>query len=171
MPKLTILTGPAGSGKSTLAKQLIEDYQNLAEFNNYYLSTDLYWLRPDQSYSFNARELEQAHNWTYKGFKEIIEEEDEESKIYGTADNIVLDNTNLTWWEIERYAKLALEHGWKVEIVEPQTEWKNDKDTLFRLNTHNVPLNTIERQLARKEPIEELRRKLDALRMEIEKAG
>jgi adenylate kinase family enzyme len=168
MSKLIILTGAAGSGKSTLARNMIEDFLERGVYVNYILSTDNYFVRPDGRYMWYAQELEQAHEHTFQTFKDIVEEVGcETDPMWEPPENVILDNTNLVFRDIERYAKLAFQNGWEVEIVEPQTQWANDAEELFRRNTHGVPFKTIERQLARKEPIEALRTKLEALRVEV----
>jgi predicted kinase len=167
MSKLIVLSGVASSGKSTLAKKLVEDFDDAGQYNGYVLSTDDYWLRPDGYYSFKVDELEQAHNFTFKLFEDIVDEQDELSVSTGPADYVILDNTNLCFWEFSRYAELALKNGWKVEICEPTTPWKNDADELYRRNIHGLTLDIIKRQLARKQPLDTLNRKLDELQVKI----
>ena len=37
---------------------------------------------------------------------------------------VVVDNTNVEYWEMKKYFKLASCHGYRVIIVEPKTSWK-----------------------------------------------
>lgn len=163
MLTLIICSGPSGSGKTTLANQLKEDY-NYCEI----LSTDDYWLRPDGTYSWNARELEQAHEWNYKRFVDIMNNIND---AYEYLEAVIIDNTNLRFSDFRRYVKLALQNGWEVKIVRPETEWMDNPEELFKRNVHDLPMNAIERQLARMQSIEELQEELVKLKEEVIQSG
>jgi NEDD4-binding protein 2 len=50
------------------------------------------------------------------------------------ATPIVIDNTNLQAWEPKGYVIKAIELGYRVEIVEPDTPWKKDPKELAKRN-------------------------------------
>ncbi len=149
MSKVVIMSGPSGSGKSTLSKNIALALHSQNKVCQIF-STDNYWLRPDGSYGFNARELEQAHEWNLKKFKEFVKDSDFQ-KVDCTA---IIDNTNLRWNEMKSYVEFALTEGWKVEIQRLNCELTPDE--LFARNVHQVPLQVIQRQVARWQSAEEL---------------
>lgn len=143
MSRLIVMVGESGSGKSTLAQNM-KLILNAEGKTCVILSTDNYWIRPDGTYSFNVRELEQAHQWNFDKFKQIFEDED----LNNNDITVIIDNTNLRFSEYERYARLAVSSGWKIEVIYMPIL---SEEELFKRNRHNVPLETIRRQLSRRE--------------------
>lgn len=157
MPKLFIMRGLPGSGKSTLAKALEIECEKKGVYKTVILSTDDYWVRPDGEYDFNARLLEQAHEWTFRQFARIVSEFEGN---YSAVGNVILDNTNVRLVDFKRYTDLAIENSWEVELHEPITPWKFDVEELSKRNQHSVPLKTIERMLSRWEKSEDINKLL-----------
>ena len=44
---------------------------------------------------------------------------------------VVIDNTNVTYWEVKNYLTIAKEYDYLVFLVEPQTPFKFDVDKLY----------------------------------------
>lgn len=128
---LIILRGLPGSGKSTLAKQLGE--------GGVVYSTDDFFM-VDGEYKFDPKKLGGYHADNVRRA--------ERAMIEGITP-VVVDNTNVSMYEFKNYIKLANEYGYKVEIHEPDTEWKFDADELARRNTHGVPKEVIEKMIQR----------------------
>uniref|UniRef100_A0A3Q3AFZ4 NEDD4 binding protein 2-like 2 n=1 Tax=Kryptolebias marmoratus TaxID=37003 RepID=A0A3Q3AFZ4_KRYMA len=62
---------------------------------------------------------------------------------------IIIDNTNLQYWEMKPYVKMALERGYKVDFCEPDTSWKFDPYELEKRNKHGVPHEKIAQMMDR----------------------
>lgn len=128
---LYILRGLPGSGKSTLAKSIIKNHNG----NGIILSTDDYFLI-NGKYQYNPDKIVEAHISNQNLCRE---------KCRLGISPIIIDNTNVKRWEAKPYVEVALEHGYKIEIREPDTPWWKSKNAekLTRKNTHGVPLKKI----------------------------
>lgn len=69
---------------------------------------------------------------------------------------IIIDNTNTTRWEIEFYINWALDYGYQIYLLEPDTTWKNNPDELFKRNQHGTPMDIIKRMINRYQSNEEI---------------
>ena len=117
-----------GAGKSTLAKQLAGEHGEI-------FSTDDFFII-DGEYKFDSSKLGQYH-------KANLERTINAMK-HG-VNPIVVDNTNVQFFEMRKYVEAALHYGYRVEFAEPNTEWKFDVEELTKKNTHKVPAATIQR--------------------------
>lgn len=158
MPNKLILThGLPSSGKSTLAHKLKQEAESKG-LRAVVLETDDFFM-VDGKYCFDYSQLQAAHAWNFNrcsaAFKENI-------------NLIVVANTNLTWREIRPYASAAQLFNYDVEIVEPDTPWKDDVAQLFEKNktTHAVPMEAYERMVQKKQSVEYLREKIRMLDIE-----
>jgi len=127
------MRGLPGSGKSTLAKQL-------AGQNGQVFSADDYFQQGNE-YKHDAKQLPLAHVWNQQRILNAIA-----AKI----PTIVVDNTNVTRWEMEQLrtcVQKAKDAGYNVEIKMPDTPWAWNAEELARRNQHNVPLSTIQKRL------------------------
>lgn len=137
MKTLYILIGASGSGKSTLAKQIRETC-SLRGHSIIVLSTDNYFMK-DGEYRFSFAELSRAHQWNFNRFLIAVEEQ---------FQTIVLDNTNVAFSHFQRYVDKAIESGYNVEYCSPRTSWAEDLEVLNCKNVHQVPKETLAKQLA-----------------------
>jgi predicted kinase len=129
-----LMRGLPGSGKSTLAKTLADNDSGKI------FSTDEYW--ETQVKGFNPQLLGEAHEWNQERVVRAMQ---------NGLTPIIVDNTNTTLWEAKFYIEAAKEHGYKIEVREPETPWNKNVDELVARNTHNVPRLTIEKMLQRYE--------------------
>lgn len=127
---LFIVRGLPGAGKSTLAKQLAGE-------KGVSYSTDDFFMNAGK-YQFDPNLLPSAHNWNFSRSVKAIDE---------GISPIVIDNTNVQAWEAKRYVKYAIDHGYKVEVREPDTPWKFDAKELAKRNKHGVTQAVIEKRL------------------------
>ncbi|XP_057378037.1 uncharacterized protein LOC130700002 [Daphnia carinata] len=126
---LIIMRGVPGSGKSYLAHQL--------KGNGVVLSADGYFINQGQ-YVFDRNLLGFAHEWNQKRASEELQK--------GT-NPIIIDNTNLEAWEMQPYVIMALRHNYSVELIEPDTPWREDVRILSQKNIHRVPREKIREML------------------------
>lgn len=127
-----ILRGLPGSGKSTLAKTLAPE--------EYICSTDDFRM-VDGKYVFDLAKNGEHHQQNFQKFVGLLKE---------GAPRVVCDNTNTQFWEFERYIEASVKHGYKVHVITVGAP-KNKSYVAFcaKRNTHNVPLEAIERMSQR----------------------
>jgi NEDD4-binding protein 2 len=148
---LVLMHGLLGGGKSTLA-------QKLAKENNAVIySTDNFWLI-DGEYKFDFKYLGDAHRWNQLNVLKALR---------SSYPYVIVDNTNLTWAECEKYVRMAFDFDYEVAIVEPDTPWKYDVEECFIRGTHGVPKETLEKMLARMESTESIYNKITELSKEL----
>ncbi len=145
MAKIWIMRGLPGSGKSTKAIKICKN-------NNWptIVSSDDYFIAGD-NYYFDPMKLGSAHRWSQWKVRQLI----------NAGRDVILDNTNLQWKEMKSYIVNALEAGYEVEIVEPDTEWAWNIDKLIEKGSHGVPRDTYESMMARYEPLADILVKLE----------
>lgn len=144
---LVLMRGIAGSGKSTLATKLAK------ENNGFIFSTDSFWLI-DGEYKFDFKYLGDAHRWNQLNVLKALR---------SSYPYVIVDNTNLTWTECEKFVRMAFDFDYEIMIVEPDTHWKYDVEECQRRGIHNVPLQTLENMLSRMETTNEIYDKINTL--------
>lgn len=102
---ITILRGIPGSGKSTWAK---------AQENVVICSADDYMVDADGNYSFNITRLKHCHA---KCFEKALE--------HVALNDLIIDNTNTTLWEMAPYRLLAHAMDVPLRVKEFKTQFKN----------------------------------------------
>lgn len=127
------MSGAPGAGKSTLARTIQSKYPK-DEF--FILSTDDYW---GPEYDFEISKLRGAHIWNQKRCKDYCE----------LGRNVIIDNTNTTFKEVENYLDIAKEFGYWVSVVRPTTDWAVNAEACYNKNVHGVPYETVLRMVKR----------------------
>lgn len=130
-----LLRGLPGSGKSYLRKQIVEVSPSYDV-----ISADSYWLRPDGKYSWNFKELSNAHYWAHKNYLESLSKDNDDPPSI-----VLVDNTNITLKDCKFYIDEAIKVGWNIILWQSGTEWAFDAEQCFQKNTHGVPLETIKK--------------------------
>lgn len=134
-----IMVGTPGTGKSTFAAKLLADFDKTNPNSPCMIvSADDYFIERTGKYNFRPERLGRAHEYCFDLFKQAI--------FYGN-ELIVVDNTNSKWADYSKYVKAALLSGYSVELMQPDTPWKNDAAECHKRCVHGVPLETIERTL------------------------
>ena len=117
------MRGLPGSGKSTKAKELAGE-------NGSVFSTDDFFIDPETGeYKFEGKKIPKNNILNIK--------RTEEAMINGVTP-IIIDNTNVRFFEMKSYVKLAQRYGYKVEFHEPDTEWKWNVEELVKRNKHGA---------------------------------
>jgi predicted kinase len=122
---LYLIRGLPGSGKSTLARKLVSEH-NICEADQFFSQTG--------EYIFDKEKLPQAHLWCQAKCA---------SRLIHQQEPIVVANTFIKRWELERYYQMAREAGWNVVEITVKGPFKS---------IHGVPPETIKRMQAQFEP-------------------
>ena len=120
------MRGLPGSGKSTLADRIVGVYKGAKV-----CSADHFFTQPNGAYAFDASKLEDAHKACQSACSEAMRSADQST-------TVVVDNTNVQFWEMRPYFSLAKQHRYHVILTEPKTPWKLDPKILADRNTHQV---------------------------------
>jgi NEDD4-binding protein 2 len=134
-----------GGGKTFLANQIKKQAEEAGKTAVIH-STDSYFMK-NGVYDFEPDKLGYYHKCNQAAC---------EGSMLKQEEIIVIDNTNITWKDMKRYIELANEYGYRVVFVYPQTSWRMDANECFKRNTHDVPLEAIQRMVKRFIPHNEL---------------
>lgn len=124
-----------GTGKSTKAKA-IEEAMFVAGFQAVICSTDDYFTDEDGNYNWSAKLVGSAHRWNKERAYEYMS---------NGVHVVIIDNTNIQYWEAEEYINTGIKFGYTVEVVYPDTPWSGNIEELVNRNVHGVPREAIER--------------------------
>lgn len=141
-PIVRILSGLPGSGKSTIAVQMAKNFEHETGERAVVVSTDHFFLDVDGVYTFDPTKIADAHVDCFRRFHAAVNQDD------GVVGLVVVDNTNLTAWEISPYrlaAQAARGGGCSViDIVRVAC----DAEVAFARQTHGVPAHVFEMMVA-----------------------
>jgi predicted kinase len=124
MTTLYIIRGVSGSGKTTLAKEMA------AKHNCRHFEADMWFIRGDAEYIFDAKEIPRAHRWC---FNQVATEID-------NGADVIVSNTFTRLWEMRNYIDLALERDYKVRIITCTSRFQN---------VHGLSEDMVNKQAAR----------------------
>ena len=137
---MVILRGLPGSGKSYLATDIIQSTVG-GDPSQYIFCTDDFFLKKGKRiYEFNPSKLPDAHAFNQKQVLKVLTD---------SRSPVIIDNTNTQCWEMQPYVKMAVQYGYYIEILEPDTPWAYNVVELTKRNKHNVPRESIQRMLQR----------------------
>lgn len=109
MKTLILMRGVSGSGKSTKAAQLASSFEGAVIF-----STDDFFMQ-DGSYVFDVAKLAENHAKNVARTEAACEQ---------GLSMIIIDNTNLQYWQMKPYVELAQKHGYDVQFEEVHAEYE-----------------------------------------------
>lgn len=150
-----LIRGIPGSGKSTMARNIQLELSKAGNEIVLY-ATDDFWIRPNGMYDFNYDLITPAHRWNQKRV---------ELAMLGHID-VIVDNVNSTWKEIQPYVKLAYMYSYVIQLHESDTPWAMNVEECYKRNTHGVPYSTILRMYHEWEPTEDIRINIEQLEIE-----
>ena len=136
--KVYIIRGAPGTGKTTEASKIMDKNENAV-----HCSADNYFYEVaavnGTSYldEFKPWLVGKAHQFCWGAFIHAL--------VVMSEETIIVDNTNTYKWEYENYVLLAEEWGYEVEII--ITDMSKSAEVYHERNTHDVPLEVIERML------------------------
>lgn len=145
---IAILQGASGSAKSTISGG-IATIAKARDLSYIICSADDYFIEPiTKEYKFDRTKLGEAHKSCQSSFNNAVK-----CKINW----IIIDNTNVDLKSIKSYYNP--DNGYRYKIVRPNSKWYFNAEECFKKNTHNVPLETIQRMIdsIKKFSLEEMR--------------
>lgn len=132
---MVLMRGCPGSGKSTQAINILNSCYKNVNADEFIFSADKFFINKHTGrYCYDRSKLRYAHQKVF---------ESTQSAVKKGITPVIIDNTNILLWEMENYAKLAVNNGYWIEIVEPVTEWAWNGMELFKRTTHSVPFDKI----------------------------
>lgn len=138
---MVFMRGCPGSGKSYQATNILKQCYENANIDDFIFSADKFFINKRTGrYHFNHNKLSEAHKASYEGAVQAVK--------YETTP-IIIDNTNTEAWEMENYAKLGVNNGYWIEILEPNSEWAWEGYELYKRGVHNVPYDVLINMLHR----------------------
>ena len=139
---MVILRGLPGSGKSYLARDIVRSTVG-GDFSQYIFSTDDFFSKNGRGiYKFDPTKLPEAHTYNQERVLKALRE---------GRSPIIIDNTNTQCWEMKFYAAMAVQYGYFIEVLEPETPWASNLNQLEKRNVHSVSKETLQRMLDRYE--------------------
>lgn len=134
---ILVIRGPSGCGKSTLSKTIFKQIVDKEEgLLCGICSTDDFFI-VDGVYKFDPKKLGENHKKNREKCQQLINED---------YDCIIIDNTNLSAWEIEPYVEMGINSDYFIRLL---TSEFPPLDVLVSRNVHGVPRKSIERMLER----------------------
>ena len=132
-----IMRGLPGSGKSTLVETIKSVYAKDAMGDFVVCSADDFFM-VNGSYQFDISRISDAHEDCQNRMKEAV---------ISRVRTIVIDNTNVMYWEMKTYIQTANREGYIVILVEPKTPWRLNAEILAKRNSHGVPRETLQKKV------------------------
>lgn len=131
--ELIIMRGLPGSGKSFLAKQLAGETGVICSADDF--------LYENGEYVWTAERVMEAHRLNGAKIMEVINT---------GASPIVVDNTNVSRWELRQFKpiiEIAMRKGYEARIEEPNTPWAFNAEELAKRNSHGADKERIENRM------------------------
>lgn len=140
--RLYVMRGLPGSGKSHQARNIylrevdrLEVHPDSGDVT--IVSADDYHMVGEMldRYEYIVEQADLAHKWCQG-----------QTAYYMRHNSVVIvDNTNVSFAQMQPYLELAARFSYEVIIVEPLTDWAFDVDECAKRNKHGVPLDIIKK--------------------------
>jgi len=151
-----LMRGLPATGKSYTARKLAGEYGVICETDEYFytqIGNDI------TKFDYNESLMPEAQAWNYERFKRAVR---------SGATPIIVDRGNGLTLETKKYAQYAVDHGYKVEIKEPESDWWQEIRVLLKYKSLTGPvLDQWAQELARysqaihRVPVETIRQRMD----------
>lgn len=132
MKQVIVMRAIPGSGKSTYAKQLVSQTTAKGLTSIICSADDYFYELGKGSYAFDPSKIADAHKYCFKKFVNAVN---------SNIDLIIVDNTNLSAWEISPYKSYAEINDYDFAI----NEVRSDPGEAFKRQQHGVPQQAHER--------------------------
>ena len=129
MNKLILLRGVSGSGKSHRAKEIVVEGRRIAII----CSADNFFF-VDGKYVFDPSKIGEAHQQCQNDVEEAMKKGDRD---------IIVDNTNMCYWEMLPYANLAMSNNYEIEFELVGSVERSDLVLYSERNLHGVSYQVI----------------------------
>ena len=150
-----LMRGLPAAGKSHTAKKLAGDSGVICETDEFFYTQ----VGDDrQRFDYDESLMPTAQAWNFERYKRAVA---------SGASPIVIDRGNGLSMETKRYVRHAVDHGYRVEISEPESDWWQEIRVLLKYKSltgpvldrwaqelahysrsvHRVPAETIRRQM------------------------
>jgi hypothetical protein len=146
-----LMRGLPSCGKSYTAIRLAGEQGVVLETDQYFYT---HVGDNPEVYDYDRRRLPDAREWNFQRFCEAVQ---------ASRSPVVVDRGNGLNLETQRYANFAVEHGYQVQLREPESEWWQEIRVLLKYKqqtreildqwaerlaeisrgTHRVPVTTI----------------------------
>lgn len=127
MKTLFVMQAVPGSGKSTAVNKIIKNAPRGVDIG--ICSADFFHMK-NGVYDFKLENIKSAHQYCQATFRQYLNE---------GVNYIIIDNTNVKVADCRYYVENAMEKGYQVKFVRPDTPWANDVDECTKRNVHKVP--------------------------------
>lgn len=105
MKKVIIMRSPSGGGKSTKARELKKSYEDLGMSASIHSTDDLFIQ--NNVYKFDPSKIKDNHDQNFYNFR---------NSLRNGVNVVIVDNTNITPFEYERYVNEAKSNGYQVDF-------------------------------------------------------
>lgn len=140
---LICMRGAPGSGKSHLARAIVDATEN-GDYANHIFSTDKYFVDTNTGqYKYDRLLLKEAHELNQKNVSQ---------RASSGWSPIIVDNTNMQFWEMVPYFRAAISCSYLIRILEPNTSWRRNVEELAQRNSHGAEQEDINRMVSKYEP-------------------
>lgn len=121
------MRGLPACGKSFTARQLVGEEGVTCETDEFF-----YTQVGDDSarYDYSEELLQSARDWNFARYRRAVDER---------RSPIIVDRGNGRNLETKRYALYTVEHGYQVELCEPDSEWWRELRVLLKYKGHIDP--------------------------------
>lgn len=123
-----LMRGLPSTGKSHTARRLAGTTGVVCETDAFFrtqVGTD------PRAYDYDAERLPEARDWNFQRFCEAVDQ---------GRTPVIVDRGNGLSAETRRYARYALDHGYRVELAEPDSDWWAEIRVLLKYRQYTAPV-------------------------------
>ena len=122
------MRGLPACGKSHTARELAGEHGVVCETDAYFHSE----VGDDpEHYDYHEELLEESRRWNFERFARAVD---------AGAHPVVVDRGGGRSLETQKYARLAIEHGYEVRLAEPTSPWWNEIAVLLKYKRYTKPV-------------------------------